>query len=345
MSVTAINATNSKENSMTATTMKAIVADTYGPPEKLTVREIERPTIEADRVLIRVCAASINPVEIHGTKGGLVVRLTSGFRRPKTRVPGADVAGVIEAVGADVTAYRPGDEVFGTCAGSLAEFAKGRKNLVPKPANLSFEEAAAIPIAGVTALQGLRDKGRLKPGQSVLINGASGGVGTYAVQIAKAFGAQVTAVCSTKNVDLVRSLGADHVVDYTKEDFSRGGRQYDLVFDLVANRSLGDLRRVVKPQGTLVLCGGGHDRGHGARGLIAPMRVTVMGLLVNRFVSQTITFYIAKITPEDLTVLKELAEAGKLKSVIDRTYSLSEVPQAISYLTKGHARGKVVITV
>jgi NADPH:quinone reductase-like Zn-dependent oxidoreductase len=325
--------------------MHAIVCTQYGPPETLTLQEVDTPAIGPDGVLVRVRAASVNPADYHTISGGLVVRLVAGLRRPKQPIPGTDVAGVVEAVGQDVTTFRPGDAVFGGRRGALAEYVSAlERHFVPKPATVSFEQAAAVAVAGVTALQGLRDKGRLQPGQSVLINGAAGGVGTFAVQIATALGGHVTGVCSTRNVDLVRSLGAERVVDYTQEDFARSGHRYDLVLDLVANRSLADLRRVVKARGTLVLSGGGHARGHGGSGL-RPLLLAARGLLLARFVSQDIAWFIANINTADLATLKELMEAGKLTPVIDRTYPLSQTAAALRYLQAGHACGKVVITV
>jgi NADPH:quinone reductase-like Zn-dependent oxidoreductase len=325
--------------------MRAIVASQYGPPERLLLQEVEKPAVDPDRVLVRVLAASINPADLHTFTGALLTRPSAGLRRPKKPVPGADVAGVVEAVGENVTDFRPGDEVFGTCAGSLAEYALGGKNLVPKPSGLGFEQAAAMPIAGITALQGLRDKARLQPGQTVLINGAAGGVGTFMVQLAKAFGGEVTAVCSTRNLDLVRSLGADHVVDYTREDFARSGERYDLVVDTVGNRSLADLRRVTKPDGILMPIGGAHDRGHGARGLLRPLLTIAKVQVMSRFVSQKLVWYIAGMDKGDLLTLAELAQAGKLTPAIDRTYPLSRAPEAFRYLQTGHARAKIVITV
>ncbi|HLJ67805.1 MAG TPA: NAD(P)-dependent alcohol dehydrogenase [Chloroflexota bacterium] len=325
--------------------MNAIVCDRYGPPESLKLEDTVRPAPDDDRVLVRVRAVSINPADLHNFGGGLIVRMTSGMQRPRTRIPWSDVAGVVEAVGRNVTVLRPGDEVFGTCAGSLAEYALGGKNLVPMPAGMTFEQAAALPIAGITALQGLRDKGRLQPGQSVLINGAAGGVGTFAVQIAKALGAEVTGVCSTRNADMVRSIGADDVVDYTREDFARRGKRYDLVFDLVGNRSLSALRRAAKPGGTLVLSGGAHDRGHGGRGMVRPLMLAARGLVLSKFVAEKIVFFIAQINKEDLLTLKELGEAGKVRPVIDRTCPLDAAPEAFRYLKTGHVSGKVVITV
>lgn len=323
--------------------MKAIVCDQYGPLEMLKVQEIDKPAVDADGVLVHVRAASINPVDLHLIKGELMIRLMAGLRKPKRPIPCSDVAGVVEAVGENVTDFRPGDEVFGSCAGSLAEYVRGGKNLVPKPANITFEQAGGIGIAGITALQGLRDKGQVRPGQKVLINGAAGGVGTFAVQIAKALGAEVTGVCSTGNVEMVRSLGADHVIDYTQEDFAKSGQRYDCVFDLVGNRSLSDLRRVLQPKGTLSMSGGAHDRGHGGRKL-KPLVLMVQGLVLTRFVSQKLVPFIAKMNKEDLTALKELIETGKLTPVVGRTYPLVETNKAFRYLEGGHARGKVVIT-
>jgi NADPH:quinone reductase-like Zn-dependent oxidoreductase len=324
--------------------MKAIVADKYGAVDGLKVEEVDKPQVDADRVLLRVHASSVNPADLHSVKGGFIIRLTSGLTKPKQRVPGSDVSGVVEAVGANVTEFRVGDEVFGGCPASLAEYALGGKNLVPKPANISFEQAGSVGVAGLTALQGLRDKAQLRPGQTVLINGAAGGVGTFAVQIAKAFGGEVTGVCSSANVELVQSLGADHVIDYTKQDFSRTGQLYDVVFDLVGNRSLTDLRRSLKPDGILVPVGGAHDRGHGARGLLAPLRLMGRAVLLGRLGKLKVAAFIANFNKQDLNTLRDLIEAGKVNPVIDRTYPLSETPEAMRYLASGHARGKVAIT-
>ena len=345
MMVTAMQATGSESDRAAAKTMQAVVGTEYGPPERLAVQEVDKPAVDADRALVRIRAASINPADLHNVKGALLVRMSSGWRRPKRTVPGIDAGGVVEIVGENVTELRPGDEVFGACVGSLAEFGLGGKNLVPKPANISFEQAASIPIAGITALQGLRDKGQLQPGQTVLINGASGGVGTFAVQIAKALGGTVTAVCGTRNMDMVHALGADHVIDYSKQDFSRSGQRHDLVLDLVGNRSLTALRRTLTPNGTLVLSGGAHERGHGARGLLRPLGMAARGLLLKRFVKQNIVFFIAQINRKDLLTLKDLIEAGKVTPVIDRTYPLSQSGEAFRYLQAGHARGKVAIDV
>jgi NADPH:quinone reductase-like Zn-dependent oxidoreductase len=268
------------------------------------------------------------------------VRLVTGLRKPKYGVPGFDLAGRVEAVGTDVKQFQPGDEVFGASTGTCAEYARAaERNLALKPAGLTFEEAAAIPTSALAALHGLRDVGKVQPGQKVLINGASGGVGSFAVQLAKSFGADVTGVCSTRNVDLVRSLGADHVVDYTREDFTRGGQRYDLIFDNVENRSLADCRRVLTPTGTLVL-----NSGTGAQGIGMLVRL-VKPLVLSPVVRQRLRRYLSVPSHEDLVVLKELVESGKLRPVIDRTYPLRETPAALAHIEGGHARGKVVVTV
>ena len=326
----------------TKSTMQAIVNHKYGSPDDLRLREIDKPALGDDDVLVRVRAASVNPYDWHFMRGlPYLARPMLGLRGPKESVRGVDVAGQVESVGKNVTQFRPGDEVFGAGrSGSLAEYACGGENgFAPKPASLSFEQAAALPMAGCTALQALRDWGQLQPGQSVLINGAAGGVGTFAVQIAKALGGDVTGVCSTNNVDLVRSLGADQVVDYTWEDFARSGRRYDLVLDLIANRSLSDLRRALTPEGTLLLCGGGGGR------LLGPLPLILRALVRSRFASQKMLSSTARIHKDDLVALTELIEAGKVAPVIDRTFPLSEAPEAIRYLETGHARGKVAVTV
>jgi NADPH:quinone reductase-like Zn-dependent oxidoreductase len=307
--------------------MKAIVGEKYGGPEQLALREIDKPQLEPDSVLVRVHAASVNPYDWHLMRGTpYFVRFASGLRRPKRTVPGGDVAGIVEEAGENMTAFRPGDEVFGMCAGSFAEYVRGReKNLVPKPAGLTFEQAAALPGAGITALQTLRDSGRIEAGQRVLINGASGGIGTFAVQIAKSYDAHVTGVCSTRNVELVRSLGADEVIDYTADDFT--DQQYDLIVDLVGNRSLRELRRATAPGGAAVLVAGSVTR--------------TMASLVRRGLRPFIT----RPRTEDLLALTDLVDAGKLIPVIDRTFSLAEAPGAIAYSETGRARGKIVIAV
>jgi len=327
---------------MSATTMTATINDRYGSPPSLELQEIDRPVLNDDSVLVRVRAASVNPADWRPLSGKpYLIRPMTGLRRPKSRIPGVDVAGIVEAVGKDVTQFRPGDEVFGARNGAFAEYVSGReRNFVPKPASLTFEQAATIGIAGCTALQALRDKAQVQPGQNVLINGAAGGVGTFAVQIARALGAQVTGVCSTRNVEMVRSIGADHVVDYTQEDFSKGPQRYDLIVDNVGNRSLRDLRRVLAPKGTIVIVGA---KGDGW--LLGPLTGPLKVLLVSRFVRYRMIVFIAQIRKDDLVVLKEMIEDGKVKPVIDRTYPLNEISAAIRYLEAGHARGKVVITV
>ncbi|MGD0273126.1 MAG: NAD(P)-dependent alcohol dehydrogenase [Gaiellaceae bacterium] len=322
--------------------MQAIVNVKYGSPDRLELREIDKPAVGDNGVLVRVRAASLNPYDWHFMRGlPYVMRLMVGLRRPKQSVRGVDVAGRVEAVGKNVTRFRPGDEVFGAGrSGALAEYVRGGENdFAPKPAALSFEQAAALPMAGCTALQAVRDSGQLQPGQSVLVNGAAGGVGTFAVQIAKAFAGEVTGVCSTGKVDMVRSIGADNVVDYTVEDFTRKGRRYDLIIDTVGNRSLTALKRSLTPKGTLVLLGGGGGR------LLGPLPLLLRARVLSRFVGQRLLSFLAQLNNEDLVVLKELVEAGKIAPVIDRTYLLSEAPEAIRHLEAGHARGKIVVTV
>jgi NADPH:quinone reductase-like Zn-dependent oxidoreductase len=324
--------------------MKAVVQDTYGSPDVLELRDIDKPVVGDDDVLVRVHAAGVDPGVWHLMTGlpYLVRILGYGLRKPKVGIRGRDVAGRVEAVGKNVTRFHPGEEVFGTCEGSFAEYVCAQADrLAPKPANLTFEQAAAVPISGLTALQGVREKGQVQPGQKVLIIGAAGGVGSFAVQLAKAFGAGVTGVCSTTKVDLVRSIGADHVIDYTREDFADGARRYDLVLDTAGNRSLAHLRRALAPRGTLVIVGGEG----GGRWLGGFDRQILRAPILSLFVSQTLRPLTSKERSEDLVVLKELIEAGKVTPIIDRTYPLSEVPEAIRYLEEGHARGKVVITV
>jgi NADPH:quinone reductase-like Zn-dependent oxidoreductase len=323
--------------------MKAIVQDSYGSTDVLECRDIDKPEIAADEVLVRVRAAGVNRGVWHLMTGlPYPIRLAgAGLRAPKTPNPGNELAGVVEAVGGDVTRFRPGDAVFGIGKGAFAEYARAPENkLAPKPANLTFEQAAVVAVSGSTALQALRNHGRVKPGQQVLIIGASGGVGTYAVQIAKCFGAHVTGVCSTAKVDLVRSLGADHVIDYTRGDFATGDRRYDVILDIGGNTSLSRLRRVLATKGTLVIVGGET----GGRWLGGTDR-QIRALLLSRFVSQKLGTFVNKENHEDLIVLAELIESGKITPVIDRTYPLVEAPEAIRYLEQGHARGKTVITV
>jgi NADPH:quinone reductase-like Zn-dependent oxidoreductase len=322
--------------------MKAIVFSRYGSPDVLELRDVEKPEVGDDGVLVRVRAASVNPLDWHGMRGQpYIMRMAGGVRRPKDNELGVDLAGEVEAVGKDVTRFRPGDEVFGVRSGAFGEYVRGseKSSLVPKPGGMTFEQAAAVPVAGITALQGLRDKGQLQPGQHVLINGASGGVGTFAVQIAKAFGAEVTGVCSSANVEMVRSIGADHVVDYTREDFTKSGQRYDLILDIAGSRPLSACRRVMTTSGTFVVVGGPGGR------WIRPADRALGAFLMNRFVSQRMLPFLSHDAKEDLLVLKELIEAGKVTPVIDRTYPLSETPEAVRYVERGHARGKVVITI
>lgn len=319
--------------------MKAIVQHRYGQPEDvLELRDdVEKPVPSDDRALVRVRASSVNAGDWRRVRATpFMVRLIDGVRKPKTPGLGGDAAGVVEAVGKDVTDLKVGDEVYGVRTGAFAEYLTSRM-FVAKPANLTFEQAAAVPVAGITALQALRDHGHLQPGQKVLINGSGGGVGTFAVQIANALGGEVTAVTSTANVDLIRSIGANRVIDYTREDFTRSGQRYDLVVDIGGTPSLGACRRAVTPGGRLVLVGAG-------KGAAGPLGRMVVGLVRSRVLRQRITAFIAKVNTEDLVTLRELIEAGKVTPVIDRTFPLSEVAEAIRYVETEHARGKVVIT-
>ena len=325
--------------------MKAIVYHQYGPPDVLRLEEIEKPVPNDNQVLIGVRAASVNPLDWHHTRGTpYLARLAFGLLKPKETRLGVDYAGTVEAVGKNVKRFKPGDEVFGGRTGAFAEYVSVLEDraVVLKPANLTFEQAASIPIAAITALQALRDEGKIQPGQKVLINGASGGVGTFAVQLAKSFGADVTGVCSTRNVNMVRSLGANQVIDYTKEDFTEGTQRYDLILDNVGNRPLLACRRVLSPKGKYVLIGGG---GPNDNQWIAILARPIRAYVLSRFVSQDMGVFLANLNKEDLTILGDLMQAGKVKSVIDRRYRLSEVPEAVRYLEQGHARGKVVITV
>jgi len=321
--------------------MRAIVRDAYGSPDVLRLEEVEKPVVGDGQVLVRVHAASLNLGDWHAMRGRpYIIRLMGlRLRRPKDRLLGGDVSGRVEAVGKNVTEFRPGDEVFGMSIRTLAEYVAVRDiGLVRKPANVTFEQAAAVPIAAITALQGLRDVGGIRPGQEVLINGASGGVGTFAVQIAKVLGATVTGVCSTRNVDLVRSLGADRVIDYTREDFTRTGQRYDLIFDLAGNHSLSAYKRALKPGGALVLAGQTGRKEHS----ILPI---LTSRLMAPFVRYRLRSFFASRKKEDLNTLREFLETGKITPVIDRTYTLRDVPEAMRYLGTLHARGKVVITV
>lgn len=326
-----------------ASRMKAIVYRCYGGPEVLGYEEIEKPVPGDQEILVKVHAAATNPLDWHYMRGKpYIMRMSSGIGAPATPRVGADFAGTVEAVGSGVTRFQVGDEVFGAKRGAFAEYVRMAEDhaVVRKPAGMSFEQAAALPIAAVTALQALRDKGKLQPGQKVLVNGASGGVGTFAVQIAKAMGAQVTGVCSTRNVEMVKSLGADQVVDYTQEDFLASGQVYDLVIDNVGNRPLMDYRKILKPDGIFVIVGGSSE-GAFLGALTSPIKAALFG----PFVSQKYEFLLADMSTPDLEVLSELFQAGKLTPVIDRSYPLNEVAAAMAYLEEGRALGKVMISV
>jgi NADPH:quinone reductase-like Zn-dependent oxidoreductase len=322
--------------------MQAMVQDTYGSAEVMELRNIEKPTIGDQQVLIRVRAAGVNPAD-WAVMSGLpyIARPVYGLRKPKNAVRGTDVAGTVEAVGTGVTRFKVGDQVYGSSHGSYAEYTAGAEDeLALRPANLTFEQAAAVPMAGLVALQAVRDHGKVRAGQKVLINGASGGIGTFAVQIAKALGAEVTAVVSTRNMEMVRSIGADHVIDYTREDFTKGTERYDFILDNVSNHSLSDLRRALTPTGMLVPNGGGFDH----RWIASGGRL-VRGVVLFRFGNQTLGNFLVKMKYEGLVTLTELIEAGKVTPVIDRTFSLTETAEAIAHVGAGHARGKTAITV
>src|SRR5438309_596413 len=325
--------------------MKAIVHCDYGVAN-LKLEEIEKPTPADDQILVRVRAASVNPYDWHFVEGTpKIIRLMGiGLRKPKEIRLGVDFAGTVETVGKNVTQCKPGDEVFGGREGAFAEYVCRRAvgSVASKPASITFEQAASLNIAGITALQAVRDRGKIQSGQKVLINGASGGVGTFAVQIAKSFGADVTGVCSTRNVDLVRSLGADHVIDYTKEDFTKGEQKYDVILDNVANHSLSEFRNVLTPNGKYVMIGGG---GANEQGVFGVMLRPLKAMVLSKFVDQQMGMMMADSNQKDLSLLAEMVESGKMKPVIDRTYKFAEVPEAIGYLEQGHARGKVVIVV
>jgi NADPH:quinone reductase-like Zn-dependent oxidoreductase len=319
--------------------MKAAVFSRYGPPHVVLIEDVEKPLPKDDEVLIKVRAASVNPLDWHSMRGSpYIARMMGGLRKPKDPRLGVDVAGQIEAVGKNAGRFKPGDDVFGLCKGAFAEYACASESaLAAKSEHVTFKQAAAVPVAALTALQGLRDKGRIQPGQKVLINGASGGVGTFAVQIAKWFGADVTGVCSSRNVDLVRTLGADRVVDYTQEDCTQSLRGYHLFLDCVGNHSLSACRRILSPKGRLVVISGPDGR------WLGPVARLLKALVLSRFISQDLVPFIAKSSKEDLTLIQELMQAGKVTPVIDRCFPLSEVPAAVRHLEAGHARGKVVI--
>ena len=325
-----------------ARSMKAILNCEYGV-ENLQLRDIGKPTPADNEVLVRVRAASVNPVDGHTIRGGWLMRPMSGMRKPKNTRFGTDFAGVVEAIGKNVTDFKPGDEVFGAKNGAVAEYicVKADRAIVMKPSNITFEQAGSVGVAGLTALQGLRDKGHIQAGQKVLINGASGGVGTFAVQIAKAYRADVTAVCSTRNVDLVKSIGPDRVIDYTKEDFTKTDQHYDMLYDLVGNHSFSERRKILTPSGICVLAGIGGAGVHPET--LARIGRNFWDAFLSNFTKQKFIFYIAKLTKDDFNVLRELMESGKVTPVIDRTYNINETQAALRYLEEGHARGKVVI--
>ena len=321
--------------------MKAIVYRCYGSPDVLGLEDIEKPAPADDEVLVKVHAASVNPLDWHYMRGSpYFMRLGTGLGKPDDISMGVDFAGTVEAIGADVTRFKPGDEVFGGRGGAFAEYVTVPEDraVVLKPANMTFEQAASAPIAAITALQALRDKGKIKPGQKVLINGASGGVGTFAVQIAKSFGAEVTGVCSTRNVEMVRSIGADHVFDYTKEDYTKSGRRYDLIIDMVGNHSPSANRQVLSPEGIFVIIGG--PKGNWLGPLMGPIKA----MILSQFVDQEFVLLLARLDRDDLDILADLMQEGKITPVIDSRFRLSEVPAAIRHSEDGHARGKIIIS-
>lgn len=320
--------------------MKAVVHHSYGSPDVLKLEEVEKPTVTDDGVLVRIHASSVNPAEFYSMYGLYIMRPQSGWTQPKDPRIGGDFAGVVEAVGSKVTHLKVGDEVYGGRTGAFAEYVSVVNAVVRKPANITFEEAAAIPTAGITALQGLRDYGKIKPGDQALINGAAGGVGTFAVQIAKALGAEVTGVTSTKNVEMVRSIGADHVIDYTKDDFTKNGKQYDILLDIAGSRTWKEYKRVLKPKANFVIVGG--QKGNKWIGPLANtlrLKIAAMGS------SQQVAFFIANFTREDLNLLRDMVEAGKIKPVVEKVYPLGQAVDAMKHLATGHARGKIVLKI
>lgn len=318
--------------------MKAVLHRAYGSPDVLRVEKIDKPEATEDGVLVRIHASSVNPAEWYGMTGLMVARLQGGLFKPKDPRIGADFAGVVEAVGSKVTHVKVGDEVYGGRTGAFSEYVSVVNAVARKPANVSFEEAAAVPTAGITALQGLRDHGKLRAGQKVLINGAAGGVGTFAVQIAKALGAEVTGVTSAKNTEMIRSIGADYVIDYTKDDFTRSGKQYDLIFDIAGSRTWSDYKRVMKPTSTFILVGA--PKGNKALGPLARIFQLKLASLGS---SQKVAFFIAQFNRLDLDVLREMIESGKVKPVVEKIYPLAKVVDAMKHLGTGHARGKIVL--
>src|SRR6266480_2281090 len=323
--------------------IKAVVHCEYGPPDVLKFEDVEKPVPNDNQLLVKVRAASVNPLDLT-IRGPWLIRPLLGLRKPKGTRLGVDYSGTVEAVGTNVTSFKPGDEVFGGKTGAIAEYicVLADRSVVLKPANMTFEQAASVPVAAITALQGLRDKGKIQAGQKVLINGASGGVGTFAVQIAKSFGTEVTGVCSTRNVDLVRSIGADHVIDYTKEDFTKTDQRYDLIFDLVGNHTFSERRRILNQNGICVMAGIGGAGWHD--GFAIRLAGELNAYVRSRFVSQKFIAYIAQFNKQDMTFLADLMQSGKITPVIDRTYKLNQTADALRYLEQGHARGKVVIT-
>src|SRR5271169_978854 len=323
------------------TPMKAAVYKRYGPPDVVQITDVEKPVPKDNEVLIKVRAVSLNPLDWHFMRGTpYAVRVIAGLRKPKFPGLGVDVAGQVDALGGRVSQFKLGDEVFGSCKGAFAEYVCASESaLVMKPGNVTFEQAASVPVAAYTALQGLRDKGHIQAGQKVLVNGAAGGVGTFAVQIAKSFGAEVTGVSSTRNLDMVRSIGADRVIDYTQEDFTKSAQRYDLFFDCVGNHSLLASRSVLNPKGIYVGAGGTTDNW-----MIRPLLGAISSLVLSLFGSQKLLMVLAKPSKQDLNFMREHMESGKITPVIDRLYNLNEVPEAIRYLEIGHARGKIIIT-
>jgi NADPH:quinone reductase-like Zn-dependent oxidoreductase len=317
--------------------MKAVVHESYGPPDVLKIVEVEKPDVPEDGVLVRVRASSVNIAEWYAMTGLPLARIGSGLFKPKDIRLGADFAGVVEAVGKNVTDFKPGDEVYGGKTGAYAEYVTVKKAIALKPTNVTFEEAASVPTAGITALQAVRDYGKVQPGQKVLINGASGGVGSFTVQIAKAFGAEVTAVCSTQNVSHARALGADHVIDYTKEDFTLSGQQYDVLINVNGSKSWSAYKRVLKPNATFVLVGGPKMPVIGPLGLLIKIRLAMLGA------SQKFAFFIANFTREDFMVLKDLIETGKVNPFVEKTYPMTRIADAMRHLGTGHAQGKIVV--
>jgi NADPH:quinone reductase-like Zn-dependent oxidoreductase len=319
--------------------MKAITYARYGSPEVLELKDVEKPAPKDDEALVKVYASSVNPVQWYTMTGLFLARIGNGLFKPKETRLGTDFSGVVEAVGKDVTQFKPGDEVLGARSGAFAEYVCVRDIIIPKPAKMTFEQAGGVAIAAMTALQGLRDHGQLQAGQKVLINGASGGVGTFAVQIAKALGAEVTGVCSTRNVELIRSLGADHVIDYTKEDFTRNGKRYDLLLDIAGSRSWYACKRALNPRAILVIVGGPKtNRWIGPLGHVIKLRLAALGA------SQKVVFFMAEFRREDFMLLNDMFERGQITPVVDRTYPLSEISEAMRYLGTGHAKGKIIVT-